>query len=295
MSSCKTDRTDRTERTDRDSNLEDTHQDSQDKFSDWLPRISVNQEELRYLDRPDKHDRTEPESTPGLPRFIGYLANRSKDLKELKELKQSSVNGLSEKDLERLEEHSRLSPSELKSRTRWFSGRAAEEPPSGTERFLSEKAAVFQGEGANPLDRLEGGLASNVLEKLPGMGLPFSEHVGYSWPFIYNTWLHSAGLFLNPTVSTALVGSRDFRTTSLEPGASPNEGSDASLSPGGVHDLSRNSGTCLSAGRGSYFSAGASWKVLNPFPFFRFPGAIFSTDFGRFLLLILGTNPRSIL
>lgn len=116
------------------------------------------------------------------------------------------------------------------------------------EGLINPMDKTFPGNRLNPLERLHDsvGLQVNFVDKLPGGNLPMSEQVNYNWPFIYNTWLHSAGLFLNPSVSGIVMGPQDFCGPGPGPGANPRspltEGSDTSLSPGGVHDLSRNSG-----------------------------------------------------
>ncbi|KAK6634484.1 hypothetical protein RUM43_011885 [Polyplax serrata] len=83
------------------------------------------------------------------------------------------------------------------------------------------------------------------LDKVRGPNFP--DNASYSWPFIYNTWLHNTGLLLNASVNGAILGSQEFRGGSgqgqlASPVSPMGENSDASLSPGGLHDGSRNSG-----------------------------------------------------
>lgn len=107
------------------------------------------------------------------------------------------------------------------------------------------------GIGEGNFGRLHGsaGFPVNFLNKVHGGNSSFPDNGSYNWPFIYNTWLHNAGLLLNASVNGAIMGPQEFRSASHGQIASPispvGENSDASLSPGGIHDGSRNSGEII--------------------------------------------------
>lgn len=111
---------------------------------------------------------------------------------------------------------------------------------------------VHSGNGIGTLDVLHSssGLPMNFLEKVHSGNPGFAENISYNWPFLYNTWLHNTGLLLNNNVNSAIAGTQEFRPTGLvgitSPSSPNGENSDASLSPTGIHDGSRNSGKIIS-------------------------------------------------
>lgn len=227
-----------------ESKQERRESDNEEKQTDWYPDSEVicNDPEIEKFGEDDcESDKREAKI---MPKVLVNLYNKEKKMERI-----PNLNGFfpeknpSEKYY--LEQLGLLSP-ELMAREKFLANKISNNF-MGTNLDGLEKSG-FPGNRLNPLDRLHDsvGLQVNFLDKLPGGNLPVSEQVNYNWPFIYNTWLHSAGLFLNPSVSGIVMGPQDFCGPGPGPGANPRspltEGSDTSLSPGGVHDLSRNSG-----------------------------------------------------
>lgn len=108
----------------------------------------------------------------------------------------------------------------------------------------SDLSEFFSGKFPPGLEKFHrsNGLNGNLLEKINSVR--GGDGFGYSWPFLYNSWLHNTGMLLNYNINGAIMGPQEFRGPGFvaSPTSPTTENSDTSLSSSGARDLSRGSG-----------------------------------------------------